>query len=137
MQFHSPSLFISITSNPHSFNLFVTISTLSWIIPDVMNNPPSLSAFLTSSVNTHIISAIIFATTTSAFPFTTSNKLPSKTSILSKLLKLIFSFEESTATGSKSTPITCFAPSFAAAIARIPDPHPTSITVVSGLTYLS
>ena len=132
MQFHSPSLFISIISKPHSANFSLTISTLSWIIPDVINIPPSFKAFLTSAVNMQIISAIIFATTISAFPFTTSKRFPSNISILSRLLNPTFSLAESTATGSKSTPTTCFAPSFAPAIASIPDPHPTSNTVVSG-----
>ena len=71
----------------------------------------------------------MLATTISALPSTTSNKFPSNISMLFKLLNPTFSFAESTATGSKSTPTTCFAPSFAAAIASIPEPHPTSNTV--------
>ena len=84
-----------------------------------------------------IISAIIFATTISAFPSTTSKRFPYNTSMLSTLLNDIFSLAESTATGSKSTPTTCFAPSLEATKASIPEPVPISNTVVSALTYLS
>ena len=102
-----------------------------------MNTPPLFNTFLASFINTQIISAIIFATTISAFPSTTSTKFPYKTSILSKLLYETFSLAESTATGSKSTPTTFLAPSFEATIASIPEPVPISKTVYLSLyTYL-
>ncbi|MNP71415.1 hypothetical protein D3C76_1678040 [compost metagenome] len=80
---------------------------------------------------------MMFATTKSAFPSTTSKRLPSSISILLTSLKIKFSFAESTATGSKSTPTTCLAPSLAATIARIPEPVPISKTTVSSFVYLS
>ena len=57
--------------------------------------------------------------------------------MLFKLLYPTFSIDDSTATGSKSTPTANFAPNFAAAIANIPEPQPTSNTVLSYLTYFS
>ena len=131
MQFHSPSLLTLTTSKPHSSNLLVTISTLSWIIPDVIKYPFGLITLLTSSVKIQIISAIMLATTISALPSITSIKFPCKIYILSILLNPTFSLADSTATGSKSTPTASFAPSLAAAIASIPEPQPTSNTVLS------
>ena len=98
MQFHSPSLLTLTTSKPHSSNLLVTISTLSWIIPDVIKYPFGLITLLTSSVKIQIISAIMLATTISALPSITSIKFPCKISILSMLLKPTFSLLDSTAT---------------------------------------
>ena len=57
--------------------------------------------------------------------------------MLFNLLYVTFSFDDSTATGSKSTPTDNFAPNLAAAIVNIPEPHPTSNTVASSFTYLS
>ena len=95
-----------------------------------MNTPSSFKNLLTSLASIFIISAIMFATITSALESTTSNNEPCLTTTLSDTLFISqFSFDTFTATSSKSPATTSFAPNCAAAIASIPLPQPISNTV--------
>ncbi len=71
----------------------------------------------------------MFATIILNLPFTSAKRLVLWTLILCKSLSAIFSFAAVTASSEISVAKIFFAPNLAAAIAKIPEPVPTSTTV--------
>ena len=111
MQFHSPSFLSSTISKLLSISFEITKSFLSLIIPEEMKYPSFFIKSAIFSLSLAMISAMIFATITSAFSSITSVRSPYLTSTVSENpFNSTFSLLTLTASLSKSTAITLCAP---------------------------
>src|SRR6185369_9761157 len=128
MAIQSPSALRSVTTRSTAANALRTSASRSTKIPEARSTPPGRSSAWSGSARAIRTDAIRFARTTSCAS-SPLGRLPARATIRSASpFRAAFAIVASIAIGSVSTPRTDAAPSRAAAIARIPEPQPTSRT---------
>src|SRR5690606_3704143 len=127
MAAHSPSRSISIAESPASRKAPTTSSTRWAMTPEAMKRAPGRPSRWTPAASSITTSAMMLATTRSASP---GGRLVQSPRVIRTRAPTPFcaalAWATRTATGSTSHASTRLAPSFTAAMARIPEPVPTS-----------
>src|SRR5215210_395938 len=125
----SPSVVRSNTSRPAAANASRTSPSRSTKIPDARSVPTGRSSSRSDCASSTSSDAMRLARTMSNGPSPVGTDPRRAATSVATPFRRAFASVASTARGSVSTARTRAAPSFAAAIVRIPDPQPTSSTV--------